>query len=405
VRPPGCGSLGGPAPAVPAPAGARSCRSTATAIADPRVSLVRPTPRDLGVASGPPLSRGQALANRRLAPRPRPPNPLRRACPREGGGLILRQFPQTAPDRAWRHAGRHRHRGNATISDGKRLRRGDQATTPFIKKGRHRQKPLSNGLDIDHNYHIWYEKMVVNSIFTLSEVDSIISGRALTVALQTVTRLIEQVADQGAADLVTLGLQRLRQPAHAFAGPPQRRFRVTPRRRLDQRLEIVKQRVVLGDRSPASSSRLPNALRGLVRRQFLQAPSDGARRNPGRHRDRRYPAITRGKRLRGRNQTPAAFIEKGRHRRKPLSNGFDIDHHHNIWYGKSVVNPYLTLSKVDSIISGRALRWSPAPRKRDRAGAGHETDTEEAQRGVQSEGGAGCDQGRPDGRRASSGFT
>src|SRR4029077_20280729 len=66
----------------------------------------------------------------------------------------------------------------------------------------------------------------------------------LTVALQTVTRLIEQVADQGAADLVTLGLQRLRQPAHAFAGPPQRRFRVTPRRRLDQRLETVKQRVV-----------------------------------------------------------------------------------------------------------------------------------------------------------------
>ena len=157
---------------------------------------------------------------------------------------------------------------------------------------------------------------------------------------------------------MTLGLPRRRQPAHAFAGPPQRRSRVTPRRRLDQRLEIVKQRVVLGDRSPASSSRPPNALRGLVRRQFLQAPSDGARRNPGRHRDRRNPAITRGKRLRCRNQTPAAFIEKGRHRRKPLSNGFDIDHHHNIWYGKSVVNPYLTLSKVDSIISGRALSGS-----------------------------------------------
>src|SRR5207245_435530 len=71
------------------------------------------------------------------------------------------------------------------------------------------------------------------------------------------------------------------------------------------------------------------------------------------------------------------------------------------WYGKSVVNPYLTLSNVDSIISGRTLRWSPAPRKRHRAGAGHETDTEEAQRGVQSEGGAGCDQARPDGRRVS----
>jgi len=136
------------------------------------VSLVRPTPRDLGVASGPPPSRGQALANRRLAPCPRPPNPL--------GRLILRQFPQTAPDRARRHAGRHRHRGNAAISHGKRLRRGNQATTPFIKKRRHRQKPLSNGLDIDHNHHIWYKKVVVNSIFTLSEVDSIISGQALS---------------------------------------------------------------------------------------------------------------------------------------------------------------------------------------------------------------------------------
>src|SRR5205085_5876925 len=39
--------------------------------------------------------------------------------------------------------------------------------------------------------------------------------RGLAVALQTVTRLIEQVADQGAADLVTLRLQRLRQTAQA----------------------------------------------------------------------------------------------------------------------------------------------------------------------------------------------
>ena len=99
---------------------------------------------------------GRVLANRRLAARPRPPNPL--------GRLILRQFPQTAPDRAWRHAGRHRHRGNATISHGKRLRRRDQTTASFIKKRCHRQKPLSNGLDIDHNHQIWYKKVVVNSM-------------------------------------------------------------------------------------------------------------------------------------------------------------------------------------------------------------------------------------------------
>src|SRR5437763_3924205 len=36
----------------------------------------------------------------------------------------------------------------------------------------------------------------------------------------------------------------------------------------------------------------------------------------------------------------------------------------------------------------------------DSAGAGHEADTEEAQRGVQGEGGVGGHQGRPDRRRA-----
>ena len=47
----------------------------------------------------------------------------------------------------------------------------------------------------------------------------------LAVGLQTVTRLIEQVGDQGAANRVTLRLQRLRQAAHALASPPQRRLR------------------------------------------------------------------------------------------------------------------------------------------------------------------------------------
>src|SRR5216684_4501163 len=68
--------------------------------------------------------------------------------------------------------------------------------------------------------------------------------RGLAVALQTITRLIEQVADQGAADLVTLRLQRLRQTAHALAGPPQRRSRIPAGRRLDQGFEIAKQRRV-----------------------------------------------------------------------------------------------------------------------------------------------------------------
>ena len=77
---------------------------------------------------------------------------------------------------------------------------------------------------------------------------------------------------------------------------------------------------------------LPPRRRGLVLRQFLQAPPDRARRNPGRYRDRRDPPITRGERLGRRHQTTAPFIEKRGYCRKSLSDGFDIDHHYNIWY-------------------------------------------------------------------------
>jgi hypothetical protein len=86
------------------------------------------------------------------------------------------------------------------------------------------------------------------------------------VALQAVARIpgssprTEQSSDQGAAHLVALRLERLRQSAHAFAGPPQRRLRVTTRRRFDQCFEIPEQGGILGDRRFASRSRPPNAL-------------------------------------------------------------------------------------------------------------------------------------------------
>jgi len=122
--------------------------------------------------SGPPLSRGQALDNRRFASRPRTPNPPR--------WFVLRQFLQTPPERTRRHAGCHRHRGNATITRSKRLRRRDQTTAPFVEKRRYREKPLPDGFNIDHHHNIWYEKSVVNPYFTLSKVDSLISGQALS---------------------------------------------------------------------------------------------------------------------------------------------------------------------------------------------------------------------------------
>src|SRR5206468_6844916 len=177
----------------------------------------------------------------------------------------------------------------------------------------------------------------------------------LAVGLQAVARRIEQFGHQGAAHLVALRLQRLRQPSHALAGPPQRRFRIPAGRWFDQRLEIREQGRVLANRRLAPRPRPPNPRGWLILRQFLQTAPDRARRHAGRHRHRGNATISRGKCLRRRDQTTAPFIKKRRHRQKPLSNGLDIDHDHHIWYDDWVVNPCFTLLKVDSLISGRAL--------------------------------------------------
>src|SRR5690349_18371170 len=182
----------------------------------------------------------------------------------------------------------------------------------------------------------------------------------LAVSLQAVTRRIEQFGHQGAAYLVALLLQRFGQSSHAFAGPPQRRFRIPPRRRFDQRLEIRDQCRVFDNRWLASRPRPPNPLRWFVLRQFFQTPPDRARRHSSCRRHRGNATITGSKRLRRRDQTTAAFVEKRCYCGKPLPDGFNIDHHHNIWYDHKVVNPYFTLSKADSVISGQALR----PKKR-----------------------------------------
>src|SRR5208282_3151200 len=178
----------------------------------------------------------------------------------------------------------------------------------------------------------------------------------LAVGLQAVARRIEQFGHQGAAHLVALRLQRLRQPPHALAGPPQRRFRIPACRWFDQRLEIREQGRVLENRRLAPRPRPPNPLRRLILRQFPQTAPDRARRHAGCRRHRGNATISRSKRLGRRDQTTTPLIKKRRHRGKPLSDGFNFDHHHKIWYDDWVVNPCFTLSKVDSLISGRALR-------------------------------------------------
>src|SRR5215813_1862985 len=174
------------------------------------------------------------------------------------------------------------------------------------------------------------------------------------VGLQAVARRIEQFGHQGAAHFVALCLQRLHQPSHAPAGPPQRRFRIPAGRWFDQRLEIGEQGRVLANRRLAPRPRPPNPLRRLILRQFLQTAPDRARRHAGRHRHRGNATISHGKCLRRRDQTTAPLIKKRRHRQKSLSNGLDIDHDYHIWYEKAVVNLYIhsIKSRFDNFRSG-----------------------------------------------------
>jgi hypothetical protein len=112
--------------------------------------------------------------------------------------------------------------------------------------------------------------------------------------LQTVTRLVEQMADQSTADLATLRLQRLRQggarscrstataiPDHrassARPAPRDPGARRVPRFREGRLLEIAGLRPAPGRRTRPDGSSCANSFR---------PPPDGARRDPDRHRRR-----------------------------------------------------------------------------------------------------------------------
>ena len=106
------------------------------------------------------------------------------------------------------------------------------------------------------------------------------------------SRRIEQLATVCGSPQALL-LQCFGQSAHALAGPPQRRFRIPPCRWFYQRLEIRAQRRVLDSCRLASRPRPPNPPRWFFLLQFLQTPSDRARRQAGCQRHRRRPRSSR----------------------------------------------------------------------------------------------------------------
>ena len=101
--------------------------------------------------------------------------------------------------------------------------------------------------------------------------------------------------------------------AQTLAGPAQRRHRITTRRRLDQRIEVVERLRVCLDQQ------LSDALVVEVPRQILQASPDRARRTPGNARDRRNPVIARGPRSAHHKKASAALVEIRRQIRVTLA--------------------------------------------------------------------------------------
>src|SRR5207244_11490814 len=100
-------------------------------------------------------------------------------------------------------------------------------------------------LGVDRDYRLLFGQRRSHLGVDVAElripVGVVVALLGLAVGLQAVARRIEQFGHQGEANLVALRLQRLRQPAYALAGPPQRRSRIPAGRWFDQRLEIRQQ--------------------------------------------------------------------------------------------------------------------------------------------------------------------
>ena len=104
------------------------------------------------------------------------------------------------------------------------------------------------------------------------------------------------------------------QGADRFRGPPQRRLRIAPGHRVDQRLERRDQAIVIGFRAPASATGPPGpplARSGPVL-GFLAAPTHGVGGDSGRLRHDEDPARPQFRGLRAQPQPPLKLRQCGR---------------------------------------------------------------------------------------------
>ena len=173
----------------------------------------------------------------------------------------------------------------------------------------------------------------------------------LAIGLQAELLRLQQLADNGVADLVAELVEFGRQPAQALAGPTQRRRGIPACIWLDKCVQIVEQlRIGFGQRF-APASRTTNAARRerIQRFNVFQAASDRARGDARHTRHRGDAAISRGLGFRRSEKPPLPFVEMRQHRRVALLERILIDHPQELRRATPAWNPPSHALKPDPI--------------------------------------------------------
>ncbi len=110
-------------------------------------------------------------------------------------------------------------------------------------------------------------------------------------------------------------LQVVGQSSQAFCGPPERRFGISPRHRLDQRFEIAHERgIPVGDLLPSCSRTPDPPVRRLPFRrallQLFQSGVNGPSRDPGRLGDGRDAPMAQNPGFGGADNPTQPFIQR-----------------------------------------------------------------------------------------------
>ena len=150
----------------------------------------------------------------------------------------------------------------------------------------------------------------------------------LAVGLQTVFELVQEFANQRAANPMAHGAQTLAELTQALASPQQRRLRIAARARFDQRAQIINQaRIRLAQRlTTAARPAYPFHVRPLAGPQFGQPTSDRAARDTRGTHDRDNPAVPGRCRLGCRKPPPSPLVEHRSERLEALAYGRFVNH-------------------------------------------------------------------------------